>query len=86
MSLVTVLGLVAGTLTTLSFLPQLVKTWRSRSAKDISTLWLISFATGIFLWLIYGFLIQSLPVILSNGITLGLTAIIMIFKVRFSRG
>lgn len=83
MTLVTLLGLIAGTLTTLSFLPQLLKTWRSRSAKDISSLWLASFATGIFLWLIYGLLINSLPVILSNGITLGLTGIILLFKVRF---
>jgi MtN3 and saliva related transmembrane protein len=83
MDFVTLLGLTAGTLTTLAFLPQLLKTWRSKSAKDISSGWLVSFSSGIMLWLVYGVLIQSLPVILSNGVTLILTLIILSFKLRF---
>jgi MtN3 and saliva related transmembrane protein len=83
MSAVTILGLVAGTLTTIAFLPQLFKTWKSKSAKDLSSSWLISFTIGILLWLIYGVLIQSLPVILSNGVTLMLTLVILFFKLRY---
>jgi len=83
MEYITLLGLLAGTLTTAAFVPQLLKTWQSRSARDISMLWLATFTTGIFLWLIYGLLIQSLPVILANGITLVLTLLILFFKWRF---
>ena len=79
----TLLGLLAGSLTTASFVPQVLKTWRSRSARDISTLWLITFITGISLWLIYGLLILSLPIILANGITLALTLLILFFKLQF---
>ncbi|MBE9099394.1 SemiSWEET family sugar transporter [Vacuolonema iberomarrocanum] len=79
----TLLGLLAGSLTTASFVPQVLKTWRSRSARDISALWLITFITGISLWLIYGLLILSLPIILANGITLALTLLILFFKLQF---
>jgi MtN3 and saliva related transmembrane protein len=80
---ITLLGIVAGTLTTLAFLPQLLKVWRSRSAHDISMAWLVTFSSGIFLWLIYGVLIDSLPVILANLITFVLTGIILMMKLRF---
>lgn len=83
MDWINVLGLVAGTLTTLAFLPQLWKTWRSRSARDMSLSWLTAFTSGIFLWLVYGLCIGSLPVILSNGITLLLTSVILWFKLRY---
>ena len=75
------LGLVAGTLTTIAFVPQLVKVWKSKSAKDISYVMFILFITGIILWEIYGWGIHSLPVILFNVITfiLGLTILILKF-------
>jgi MtN3 and saliva related transmembrane protein len=81
--MVNAVGLIAGLLTTLAFLPQLLKTWRSRSAKDISLEWLVTFTVGIALWLIYGILIGALPVILSNSITLVLTLLILYFKIKF---
>jgi MtN3 and saliva related transmembrane protein len=80
---ITILGMVAGTFTTMAFLPQLLKVWRSRSAKDISIAWLITFTSGIFLWVIYGFLIHSPPVIVANLLTLVLTGIILALKLRF---
>ncbi|MDX2216232.1 MAG: SemiSWEET transporter [Oculatellaceae cyanobacterium bins.114] len=83
MNAVMLLGFVAGALTTIAFLPQLLKTWKSQSAKDISLEWLITFTTGILLWLIYGICIASVPVILANGVTLVLTSIILFFKVKF---
>lgn len=80
MDFVTLLGLVAATLTTIAFLPQLIKTWKTRSTEDISAAMFISFCAGLFLWLIYGFLIRSLPVILANAITFVLASIILYFK------
>ncbi|MCW5911971.1 MAG: SemiSWEET family sugar transporter [Cyclobacteriaceae bacterium] len=78
-----ILGLVAGFLTTVAFVPQVVKTWRSKSARDLSLVMFLLFCTGIFLWMIYGFMINELPVILWNIITLVLALIILFFKLRF---
>lgn len=83
MSLITLLGLVAGTLTTIAFLPQLVKIWRSKSAKDISLNTLIIFNLGVFLWLIYGIYLQAIPIILANGLTLVFNSIIVWLKIRY---
>lgn len=77
------IGLVAGSLTTISFLPQVIKTWKSRSAKDLSLVMFSLFCFGILLWLIYGILIGSLPVILSNAFTLVLSSTILFFKLKF---
>jgi MtN3 and saliva related transmembrane protein len=80
---ITLLGLVAGTLTTLAFLPQLFKVWRSKSAKDISMTWLVTFSGGVLLWLIYGIMLGQLPILLANAVTLGLTLIILFFKLKY---
>jgi MtN3 and saliva related transmembrane protein len=77
------LGLVAGTLTTVAFVPQVVKAWRTRSTHDIS-LWMFSlFNTGLVLWLVYGFRIGSLPIVVSNIVTLVLALTILCFKLRY---
>jgi MtN3 and saliva related transmembrane protein len=83
MDTVTLLGLVAAALTTTAFLPQLFKTWRSKSAKDVSLWMLITFSIGVFLWLIYGLYIQSLPVIIANSVTFILSSINLILKIRY---
>jgi MtN3 and saliva related transmembrane protein len=83
MDFITILGLVAATLTTFSFLPQLLKTWRTKSAKDVSYIMLISFNIGIFLWLIYGLYLSALPIILANLITLIFNLIILWLKIRY---
>jgi len=80
---VTYLGLLAGTLTTIAFVPQLLKTWKSRSAEDVSLGMLITFCTGVFLWLLYGFFIRSLPVILANAVTLLLAGTILVLKIKY---
>ncbi len=80
-----VLGLIAGTLTTIAFVPQLVKVWRSKSAKDISYVMFILFIAGIILWEIYGWGIHSMPVILFNVITFILGLAILILKFVFDR-
>jgi MtN3 and saliva related transmembrane protein len=79
----TLLGLVAGSLTTAAFLPQLVKVLKSRSTKDISLLMYIVICTGILLWLIYGVIIGSLPVITANAVTLLIASAILALKIRF---
>lgn len=83
MDFTTTLGLVAGTLTTMAYLPQLVKTWKSKSAEDISWSMLITLCIGILLWLIYGTSIHDVPVICANMVTLALASIILILKIRF---
>jgi MtN3 and saliva related transmembrane protein len=83
MDFVTVLGLVAASLTTFSFLPQMIKTWQSKSAKDVSFVMLICFNTGIFLWLIYGILLKQLPIILANAATLFFNLIILWLKIKY---
>jgi MtN3 and saliva related transmembrane protein len=83
MTLITLLGLLAGTLTTISFVPQLLKTWRTKSAKDMSLPMLVSSCAGVFLWLVYGILLQATPIILANLITLILALIILGLKLRY---
>ena len=83
MNLVTLLGLIAGTLTTSAYFPQLIKTWRSKSAGDISWTMLITLCLGIILWLVYGVYVHDVPVILANVLTLVFTSVILILKIRY---
>jgi MtN3 and saliva related transmembrane protein len=77
----TIIGLAAGACTTLSFVPQLLKTIRTRRTQDMSGLWLTCFICGVSLWLIYGLLLPSMPIILTNAATLLLTLPILFFKI-----
>lgn len=77
------LGMLAGTLTTIAFLPQLIRTWQSKSTKDISLGMFLIFTGGVVLWLIYGVLINSLPVMLANGLTFLLASAILVLKIRY---
>ena len=79
------LGLLAGALTTVSFLPQLVKTWRSQSAEDVSIGMFVLFGAGVVLWGIYGWEIHALPVILTNLITFILATAILMLKLIYDR-
>jgi MtN3 and saliva related transmembrane protein len=74
------IGLIAGAFTTIAFLPQVLRTWRTRSAQDLSFAMLAIFASGLFLWLVYGLMILSLPVILANVVTLALVLVIIGLK------
>jgi MtN3 and saliva related transmembrane protein len=79
------LGMIAGTLTTMAFVPQVLKIYRTKSAKDVSYLMFSIFSTGIVFWLIYGILIRSTPIIAANAVTLTLSVIIIALKVRYHR-
>jgi MtN3 and saliva related transmembrane protein len=76
-------GLVAGACTTFSFLPQVVKTWRTRSAKDISLAMFLVLTTGVFFWLVYGLFIRSPSVILANAVTFVLVLAVLVMKLRY---
>lgn len=84
MSALMILGLTAATLTTVAFVPQVLKTWRSKSAKDLSLGMYLIFTSGIILWLIYGILIEDIPIIAANVVTLTLALTILYFKLFYT--
>lgn len=85
MNAIQVLGLLAGALTTAAFLPQVVKTWKSRSAKDLSLGMFSLFCLGVAMWLIYGLAVKDVPVIAANLLTLLLASTLLFFKLRFKQ-
>jgi len=85
MDSVTALGLVAAALTTSSFIPQVVKVWRTKHAGDLSYGMFAVYSVGIWLWLVYGWLLGDLPLIVANGITFVLSMTILLLKIRFDR-
>lgn len=83
MDLTTGLGYAAGFLTTVAFIPQAVRIWRTRSADDVSLPTFIAFTLGVGLWLTYGFVMKEPPMILWNAVTLVLAFAILVMKVKF---
>lgn len=77
------IGLIAGALTTVSFLPQVIKAWRSRSTADISLAMFVLFCAGLVLWTAYGAMIGSTPIVVWNSITLLLAGTILVLKLRY---
>lgn len=82
MSFVTLIGMVAAMLTTAAFLPQVLRTWKTRSTSDISLGMFVTYVTGIVLWLVYGLMLGDIPLIASNAVTLVLSGIILGLKLR----
>jgi len=78
-----VVGLIAGACTTISLLPQVIKTIKMKETKDISMAMYIILITGMLLWIIYGVLIGSQPVILANAVSMLLALIVLIFKIKY---
>jgi MtN3 and saliva related transmembrane protein len=81
--MIELIGFAAAVLTTLSFLPQLIKTWRTRSADDISVGMLLAFGAGVGLWLVYGLANRERPIIAANMVTLILIVAQLSLTVRF---
>ena len=73
-------GFLGAFLTTVAFVPQVVRTWRTRSAEDLSLTMLTVFFAGIVCWLAYGLSLGAVPIIMGNIVTLGLTAILIALK------
>ncbi|MFH1439553.1 MAG: SemiSWEET transporter [Candidatus Woesearchaeota archaeon] len=80
---ITIIGFVAATATTTAFVPQAFHTLKTRSTKDINLSMYIIFCIGVFLWLVYGILLNSWPIIIANILTLILGLAILIMKVRY---
>lgn len=78
-------GYVAATLTTAAFVPQIVKTWRTKSAGDLSMVSLLSFTVGLALWIVHGAATQSIPIVAANATTLGLNLTLIVPKLRERR-
>ena len=80
-----IFGYIAAILTTAAFLPQLIKTLKTKKAEDVSLVTLIMFIVGVLCWIIYGYKISSIPILLANLITLLLNLLILISKIYFSK-
>ena len=82
---VEIFGYFAAILTTTAFLPQLIKTLKTKKANDVSLTTLVMFILGVLSWIIYGYNISSNPILIANLITLILNLLILISKVYFSK-
>jgi MtN3 and saliva related transmembrane protein len=82
---VEIVGYLAAMVTTLSFVPQVVKSWRTKSVNDLSFVTLSAFTAGVFLWLIYGVILREFPIIAANAVTLALNATLVVLKLRHGR-
>jgi len=83
MDYIEILGLVAATLTTAAFLPQVYKTWQQKSTKDISLTMYLGMFVGVVLWCMYGILIESFPVTLANAVTALLLFTMLLLKLKY---
>lgn len=79
------IGLLAGTLTTAAFVPQVIKIWRTKHADDLSTHMFVIFTVGVALWLWFGVVTASLPVIVANSVTLALSTLILAMKFHYRK-
>ena len=83
MSIVELFGYLAAFLTTISFVPQVVQVWRTKHTKDISLGMYSIFTLGIFVWLIYGILLNAWPIIIANTITIFLAGSVLTMKLKY---
>ena len=85
MTMTSMLGYLAGFLTTISFIPQVIKTWKTRSTADLSLGMFFVFGVGVLIWLIYGIFLGEFPIILWNSVSLILVLIILVMKLKFEK-
>ena len=78
-----VFGFIAAVLTTCAFFPQVLKTWRTKKAEDVSIVMLVMFLTGLLFWIIYAIQVNALPVLVANIITFSLNIIILVMKLAY---
>ena len=83
MDTVAIVGYIAGALTTISFVPQVMRAWKLKETRDLSLAMLILFAAGILLWTWYGIWTESLPIIVANVITFLLILVLLGLKFRY---
>jgi MtN3 and saliva related transmembrane protein len=80
---ITIIGLIAALFTTVSLLPQLIKVYKTKSTKDISTGMFTLFGTGVLLWFVYGVFVNDLPIIVANSLAFIQAAVILFFKAKY---
>ena len=81
---INLIGFLAGFCTTIAFIPQVIKVWKTKRTRDISLVMFVTFTFGVICWTIYGIFISNLPMIIANAITLILASLILIAKIRFN--
>lgn len=79
-SLADLIGMVAGVLTTVAFVPQVLKTFRTRQTRDISLSMWVLFTIGLVLWTVYGLMMEAMPIVVANVVTLALAGTILAIK------
>lgn len=79
------IGMVAAVLTTIAYIPQVVKIYRTKSARDVSFRMFSLLATGVSLWLVYGIMMRSVPLIFANFVTLALSLTVLGLKIKYER-
>ena len=85
MNYIAIIGFAAGTLCTLAYLPQALHSFRTKSVRDLSLTMLVSLNVGLVLWVAYGFLLHSLPIMLPNAVTFLLAFPLLVMKLRFNK-
>jgi MtN3 and saliva related transmembrane protein len=83
MDTIVLVGYIAGTLTTLSFVPQVARAWKLKETRDLSLAMLLLFALGVLLWTLYGVWTGSLPVIAANIVTFILIVVLLWMKIKY---
>lgn len=81
--MITLIGSIAATLTTVSFVPQALKILKTKQTHDISLFMYILFGSGVLMWLVYGVLIKSMPIMIANAVTLCLIIPILVMKLIY---
>ena len=83
MTALDILGMTAGCISSITFLPQVIKTWKTKSAEDISLL-MFTFATiSVIMWLVYGIILQNVPIIFTNSMVLFFSLVMLYFKFKY---
>lgn len=83
MDTIVLVGYIAGALTTLSFVPQVIRAWNLKETRDLSPAMLLLFAMGVLLWTLYGVTTGSMPIIIANIVTFVLILILLGMKVKY---
>ena len=85
MSAIEILGLAAGTITSITFLPQVIQIWKTKSVKDLSLQMLLLLILGVGMWLTYGIIILNVAIIYTNSMVLTMSLIMLYFKWKFNK-
>ncbi len=82
---IAILGLAAGTITSITFVPQVIKIWQTRSAKDLSVAMLLLLMLGVSMWLAYGIIVKDIAIIYTNSMVMAMGLLMLYFKWRFGK-